>query len=534
MKTTRSKTGLAVTSMTREHNPLFPIAAPVVHGDRPGARLVERGKPLSASVIWPWQQRWFERASLDVWTGDVVPHHINTSSFSAVRHARIAVAWVRSLDARPTGRWLPGRSALPVIEFGAGNGLFAHRFLRAFRRYIGPSSAPRLRYVLSDLSEARLEALRAAGPVQEAEARGELQLARYAIGPGEPPPLDGLDGLPLLAIANYVFDGLPTDAYEIEDGELFAVTPRVWLPAGDSATDDPLSALELDWEREAIDPAGCRDATLLRAYLALGADGCALVPRGALTCLEACLATGCQELVVLAGDRGTVPGDPLVNAPLTVAWHGSFSIDVNFDAIARWLGEHGGEAMTTRSPGSSHVSLLGLVGVSLDDRPLLRDAWLQGFDELGPNDYLAIKNAVIAQPPGAVWTVLSFLRLSGHDERLWAYLLADLVSSLARHDARDTAVRQAVRHAVEEVRANALLDPHGALEFGVAQVWAALGDWQGAVHACRASLAIEEDENVSELLALCQCALEDQQQSRPLDVRDDAAWAVSDGREVHG
>ncbi|HWU86081.1 MAG TPA: SAM-dependent methyltransferase [Kofleriaceae bacterium] len=466
-------------------------------------------------MIWWWQERWFEEAGLDVWTGDVVPHHINTSSFSAVRHARIAVAWVRSLDARPTEGWLPGRSALPVIEFGAGNGLFAHRFLRAFRKYIGPSSMPRIRYMLSDLSEARLAALRAARPVQEAEARGELQLMRYAIGPGHPLPLERLDGLPLLAIANYVFDGLPADAYEIEDGELFALTPQVRLPADHLATEDPLSVLELDWEREAIDPVGCRDAALMRDYLALGCDGCALVPRGALTCLEACLATRCQELLVLAADRGTLPGDPLVGTPLTLVWHGSFSIDVNFDVIARWVGERGGEAMATRSPGSSHVSLLGLVGASLDDRPLLRDAWLQGFDELGPNDYLAIKNAAIVQPPGDVWTVLSFLRLSGHDERLWLYLLADLVSSLERHGRGDAAVQQAVRHAVEEVRANALLDPHGALEFGVAQVCAALGDWQGAVQACRASLAIEADDDVEELLELCQHALDD------------------DGREVH-
>ncbi len=520
--------------MSIEPDPHYPITAPMIHGDCPGPRLVERGKPLSASVIWAWQERWFEQAGLDVWTQDVVPHHINTSSFAAVRYARIAVAWVRSLDARPTGSWVPGRSALPVVEFGAGNGLFAHRFLRAFRKYIGPSSAQRLRYVLTDLSEARLEVLRAAGPVQKAQARGELHLARYAIGPGAPPPLEGLDGLPLLAIANYVFDGLPTDAYEIEHGELFALTPRVWLPADHSATDDQLSVLELDWEREAIDPASCRDAALLRDYLALGADGCALVPRGALACLEACLATRCQELLVLAADRGTVPGDPLVGAPLGFAWHGSFSIDVNFDAIARWIDERGGEALAARSPGSNHVSWLGLVGGTLDDRPLLRDAWLQGFDELGPHDYLAIKNAAIAQRPGDVWTVLSFLRLSGHDERLWLYFVADLVSALARYDASDAAVQQAVRHAIEEVRANALLDPHGALAFGAAQVWAALGDWQGAVQACRASLTIEDDDNVREFLELCQRALEDPQGDRslPTGASDGETWAVSDGREA--
>lgn len=495
--------------MTTERIACCPVDAQTVTDDAPGPRLVERGKPLSASVIWPWQERWFEQASLAVWTDDVVPHHINTSSFAAVRHARLAVAWVRSLDARPTGGWAPGRSALPVIEFGAGNGLFAHRFLRAFRNYIGPSAAPRVRYVLSDVSEARLAALRAARPVQEAEARGELQLVRYAIGPDAPPPLAGLDGLPLLAIANYVFDGLPTDAYEIADGALFALTPRVWLPADDAALEDPLSALDLDWEREAVDPADCRDAALLRDYLALGIDGNALVPHGARICLEACLASRCQELVVLAADRGAMPGAPLLAAPLALAWHGSFSIDVNFDAIARWLDQRGGECLATRSPGSNHISWFGLVGARLADRPLLRDAWQQGFEELGPNDYLAIKNAAIAQPPGDVWTVLAFLRLAGHDERLWLHLVADLVASLARHEVVTAEIEAAVRGAVEEVRASALLDPHGALAFGVAQVWAALGDWPGAAQACRASLAVEDDANVCEFLELCQRAIDD-------------------------
>lgn len=169
---------------------LYPIAETHARAGQPGPRLIEQGKPLGASVIWEWQHRWFSQAGLDVWTGDVVPHHINTNSFCVVRYARIAVAWVRSLDAHPTGRWIPGRSALAVLELGAGNGLFAHRFIRAFRRYMGSSAGPRLRYVLSDISEARLAALRTAKPLRAAEARGELCLERHAIGRGEPPPLE--------------------------------------------------------------------------------------------------------------------------------------------------------------------------------------------------------------------------------------------------------------------------------------------------------------------------------------------------------
>lgn len=500
---------------------LYPIAEALAEAPDPGRRLVERGKPLGASVIWEWQHRWFERAGLDVWTGDVVPHHINTNSFCVVRCARIAVAWVRSLDARPTGRWVPGRSALPVLELGAGNGLFAHRFIRAFRRYMGPTSGARLRYVLSDISEVRLAALGMAGPLREARARGELCLSRYAIGRGEPPPLEGLEGLPLLAIANYVFDGLPTDAYELEGGEAFGLTPRVWLPPGgepgEDVAEDAMARFEVDWERSAFEPAADDPALgLVRGYLERGVDGCALVPRGALACLQECLATGCEELLLLAADRGTVPGDPLARGRPTLVRHGSFSVDVSFDAVARWVEAAGGEALTTRSKRSNHVSFLGLLGRRLDERPMLRDAWVQGLEELGTDDYLAVKNSAIAQPPGDAWTVLSFLRLSGHDDRLLLYLAGALVSSLSQQEGGDAELQRAVREAVEETRANALLDPHGALEFGVAQVLAALGDWEGAARACRASLAMEADEAVVELLEVCQAAVEERTRSRQL------------------
>lgn len=496
---------------------------PVAEAHAPGPRLVEHGKPLAASVIWEWQHRWFENAGLDVWTGDVVPHHINTNSFCVVRYARIAVAWVRSLDAHPTGRWIPGRSALPVLELGAGNGLFAHRFIRAFRRYMGGSAGPRLRYVLSDISEARLAGLRMAKPLREAEARGELSLASYAIGRGAPPPLEGLEGLPLLAIANYVFDGLPTDAYEIAGGQVFGLTPRVWLPPagepGEDAAEDPMAHFEVDWERAAFDPAPDDPALgLVPGYLELGVDGCALVPRGALACLRECLATGCEELLLLAADRGTTPEEPLVPGPPTLVRHGSFSVDVSFDAIARWVERAGGAAMTTRSARSNHVSFLGLLGGRLDERPMLRDAWVQGLEELGTDDYLAVKNFAIAQPPGDVWTVLSFLRLSGYDERLLIYSIGALVSSLAQQGGEDARIQRAVRETVEEIRANALPDPHGALEFGMAQVWAAIGDWEGAMKACRASLAIEGDDAVVEFLEVCRAEVEQRSSRRQLQL----------------
>lgn len=482
---------------------------------RPGAPIVvESNTTLSASVIWKWQQSWFEHASPCVWTNDVVPHHINTNSFCALRYARIAAAWMHELDMRPTGRWIAGQTPLTVIEFGAGNGLFAHRFIRAFRSCVGASS--RLRYVLSDISDARLAALATLAPLQAALRTGELELRRHTIGGVDPIPVQGLDGLPLLAIANYVFDGLAADAFELCGGQAFRALPRVSLPADAQAVADPMAHFVLDWDRRPLEPADLEVCGLLDRYLVSGAQGCALVPRGAFECLQDCVDTGCAQLLLLAADRGTAPDHPLSSWPLTVARHGSFSIDVNFDAITRWFEAHNGAAISTRSPRSAHVNFLGLLGASLDACPLLRAAWVQGLEELGVDDYLAIKNAAIAHPPDDLWALLSLLRFSGHDERLFLHLLRSLVGAVL--DCEDTATRAAVATAVTEIHANALPDPRGQLEFGVAQIRAALGDWEAAVEGCRASLLCEPDENVESFLALCQSAIATRPVSRQLQL----------------
>jgi hypothetical protein len=52
----------------------------------------------------------------------------------------------------------------------------------------------------------------------------------------------------------------------------------------------------------------------------------------------------------------------------------------------------------------------------------------------------------------------------------------------------------------------------------MAQVWAALGDWESAAKACRASLAIEGDEAVVEFLEVCQVELEQRVSRRQLQL----------------
>ncbi|WPB72703.1 hypothetical protein KYC5002_26980 [Archangium violaceum] len=482
--------------------------APSNRGE-PGRRLVvECGETLSASVIWKWQRDWFEQASLSVWTDDVVPHHVNTNAYCARRYARIAVAWVRSLDMHPRGLWVPGQTPLTVLELGAGNGLFAHRFIREFRRHLGSERAsPRLRYVLSDISEDRISTLAKVPALRTAHVNGELEFRCYAVAEGAGPPVDGVDGLPLLTIANYLFDGLPADAYEVRGGRVFRLSPRISLPVDEAARSAPMDHFDLSWDSEHVEPGGGELGRLLRGYLTAGREGYATIPRGAIACLKACLQTGCVELLTLAADRGTSLDEPLCSQPPSVARHGSFSIDVNFDAIASWFDIRRGHAMTTRSGRSDHVNFFGLLGSSLEERPLLKDAWLQSFDEFGMDDYLALKNAAIAQPAEDPWALLAFLRLSGCDERLFLSLLPMLVHHLRESD--DGALRTAATRLAEEVRANALPDPHGLVDFGLGRVLAALEVWEGAAEACRAALACKHDEMVERFLQLCQSMIAD-------------------------
>src|SRR5262249_38884230 len=122
-------------------------------------------------------------------------------------------------------------------ELGAGTGMFSHPFVTAIarRRARGSFPHPRVVLVLCDQSEMRFDGWAEANVLAKHFSSGAIDFATLTVdqrGGFEPIVLKrsgvALEAVanPLVVVANYFFDSIPTDAFRVRDGRLFEARMR--------------------------------------------------------------------------------------------------------------------------------------------------------------------------------------------------------------------------------------------------------------------------------------------------------------------
>jgi hypothetical protein len=400
---------------------------------------IEREQRLSRSILWQRQRRYFDESGVSAWSTATVPHYVTNNPALAHAYAATVLGWLRDLRA---GGHDPAEPAT-IVELGAGSGRFAFLFLKALTGLLGrsPLSGTRIRYVMTDFTETNVRFWRSHPSLQpfieqgvldfavfDAEEDGEIHL----LGSGvtlAPHPAGG----PLAAIANYVFDGIRQDAFSFAGGQLHEHLVSIRAPgtAPCAAAPEPLDALEISYTPRPApldyygDPA--LDA-ILRGY-AERLDGATVVfPCAAIRCLSRLAEIGGGRLLLLSGDRGTGCEAALAQSErLGMALHGSFSMEVNYHAIAAWVSARGGRALT-----HAHLHAhLCVAAFLLGDHPSgyaeTRLAYEEAVEGAGPDDLYAVQRE--ARPhveDMALAPVLALIRLSRWDPRVLATCLPAL------------------------------------------------------------------------------------------------------------
>jgi tetratricopeptide (TPR) repeat protein len=352
-------------------------------------RVVDGALPtrLSQSPLWDMQRRYFERAGVAAWRDGVVPHFVTSNTYVARSYARVLEAFLVDCDGPAT-----------IVELGAGSGRLAYAILLELAE-----SGLRFRYLLTDVVAANVEHARGHPRFRPFVDAGQLDFAVFDLE-SDDLPVRG----PVAVLANYVLDGVPIDACQVEGGELFEA--RV-LVSGDSLED-----AELTYEIAPAAPDYYDDAELdglLAEYRELPSTAVRF-PIAALRFLQRARAHG-DGTLFLSADKGWVHADALLHRSLpSMAVHGSFSMAVNYHALARFTARAGGEALFAST---SHNSLL--VSAFLFDLPnhrLTRRAFRSAVEQFGPDDFYQLKKAVDAQGELlSLDALVAFLRLSGPD-----------------------------------------------------------------------------------------------------------------------
>jgi len=427
--------------------------------DIKGGHVLEKGVPLSRSRLWDFERAYYERQGLRAWSEGHVPSAITSNPIMAGAYAEVIVAFLRDCEA--AGQ-LDRSRTVHVLELGSGSGRLAHGLVRRLRQLLEATAMrdQRVTVVLSDFDEAKLEELACHPRLQEPIASGWIDFATVDVAaPGEvrtwkseQPIADS----PLVVVANYVFDSIPSDVYAIRSGVVHEVGLTLTADAPELDRLDPkaLSRLRLSWD-PTEGPAGTTGHPGLDAVLARYAEvldtTMVMLPTAALSCVEGLAAAAGAPTLALIADKGWAHLRDLTGQgpPVVVPDGGSFSIMVNFDAVARVVRAAGGTALLP-----PHQVLHLVVGAFvLGDLAATETArrYADVLGEAGPDDVHSVRGAT--KPPAelTLQQALSLLRTTRWDSRTFLELFPFLYQLVGdAHGQAKTDVASAVRRVWDE------------------------------------------------------------------------------------
>jgi RimJ/RimL family protein N-acetyltransferase len=398
---------------------------------------------LSHSALWERQQDFFLREGAQIWTRNLIPRYITTNSFIAGAYAEVVTAYLE--DCRDNGLHSASSEAF-IIELGAGSGQFSFHFLQHFAALDKELTRTcRFRFVMTDISQSTIDYWQAHEQLRPFVDAGVLDFARFDACRDDELRLlvsgqrlgNGSVSGPLVFIANYVFDSLPQDAFEVRGGELYECLTESDAETLLARTKENAPSNEhvaMSYSERACPPNFYRRDDwddILRGYGASVRDGAFLFPVGALRCLETLGEISDGQFMLLTADKGFHRAESFARQrpPSLVRHAGCFSLDVNFHALAEQA-RRDGASVLHRSHDASHLKVLAFV-YGLHDKRRTEKVFAHHMIDFAPDDfYNMMSDALRNVPTMGLEAITSLLRLSRFDSTVLVNCYERLVEIL--------------------------------------------------------------------------------------------------------
>lgn len=332
---------------------------PIIVQDGFRDELLGLDKRLSETLLWPLQRDYFTREGVRAW--EVVPFYATSRALFCEMYADMLVNFL--LDQQDKINY---DSELFIVEIGGGTGCFAYRFLNELMpklqnfKYL---SQLKLRYILTDFTEnivnqwmtnKKLDVHRRSGILDYSVFRPEKDNKLSLLNSKR--ELTKSDWAnPLIVIANYFFDSIEQDAFRVNDGELEEVKFTIHRSERDCLLSMPIAFENLHMEERYFNIEGAYYGessldSILEYYRTSLNQASIIFPIGAARIISNLINLSNRDMVLFAVDKGfnTLESRQIAgHFPQTFSVHGSFSFDVNFDAIARYIENQGGVSLNS-------------------------------------------------------------------------------------------------------------------------------------------------------------------------------------------
>lgn len=355
---------------------------------------------------------------------------------------------------------------LYIIELGAGSGKFSFFMLKALEEMSAICDFPlnKIIFVMTDFTEKNFSYWQNHPALKKYFESGQLDAGIFNAVEHTSITLwksgkilsRGSCKNPIVVVANYLFDTLYHDIFQVDQGKLkegLISTGSKHEEEIDPLDPEIIGRLENQYKYIDIETSYYNDeegdekhlSRLLKWYLEAFKDNSKgasiLVPIGALRALRHLSFFSNGKALVISGDKGNNNPEQFIGLmDPHIAVHGSFSLMVNYHAIGAWFTSKGGFALhNPQEEASLKVSTFVLspentfddkvldedyMGESLlklditrsSNFPHLKQAFHDWVDQFGPNDFFVMQKSLkedLVNPP--LRTVVSMLKLGDWD-----------------------------------------------------------------------------------------------------------------------
>lgn len=425
---------------------------------------------FACSVLWQYQMDYFATQGVSAWQGQV-PFFITSNPNIGISYAKVIYAYIKDLVEQ--GKY-DASQPLYILELGTGAGKFSFYCLQKLHELVQFEFGNKVRfcYVMSDFTMSNVEFWQSQPQLRQYLASGQLDFACLDMTDFQDLRLinanktlasaDLVNGL--MVLGNYIFDTVPHDAYAIHNGQLYEARTEVLCAADNLNGKKPknLEKLEVNFKKSVLkkpypeyNPALVQ---VLEEYKQQLTDTTVLIPIAGIKTLEGLAELSGQKLMLISTDKGLTDIAELEGRGSPhVAFHGSFSMMVNFHAMARYNAIQGGESAL--QPCSSGIKTVVLTrGIVLSKHRWLAREIAATIQDTSPAQFFHMHRYLRQNPINfGVDVMLPYLINSHWDPYVFGLVHSNLLQKLSEVPDRHLALLDAGMHKI----ANKIYDMPG-------------------------------------------------------------------------
>ncbi len=398
-------------------------------------RLIEPPMRLSESKLWEIQRNYFTTMGVDAWKEEV-PSYISSNAFIGYHYALLVIEYIKD-----TRRNHPDtvNDTFYIAELGSGMGKFSFYFLKAFKKLqaLHDLTEQKFCYVITDIVEKNIEFCQKNPCFKPFLEKNELDFSIFNVEDGQDLHLrlqnrdysSLRSKAPLIIIANYTFDCIKQDAFEITGGKLQEekVGLRSRYKNFDIKKSKHLKDLQFNYQNYDIDPANYYENPYLNEILQdyaknITEDAVLMIPLGAIQFLDHLNTLSQGRYFMIVGDKGISQLEkiPYLVKNYRMTYDGCYSFFVNLHCMGEYIKKQGGDCLLTSNDNNFKVCLFSQ-GASIRELRNTNACFQTYIERLGPDEYCYIYDEFLSNSYRFnIRSLMSFLRLSEWDPTAYA------------------------------------------------------------------------------------------------------------------